>query len=108
MNVLKFFHLCMKLMECFDRMPIYYQDTAMYIDPITRQLLIMQPLCPSCENNPENIIALGLDTDEHYVLTPKPVLRVARKLFEPKKMFNLLFAYTFSLQKKLEFIPVLI
>ena len=44
----------------------------MYIDPITRQSF-NYTTAESCDNNPQNVIALHLDTDEHYVLTPNIV-----------------------------------
>ena len=39
----------------------------------------------SSKNIPQNVIALDLDDDEHYVLTPKPVLRATPTLFELKQ-----------------------
>ena len=49
--------------------------------------LIMQPLLPVIIN-PQNVIALDLDSDEHYVLTPKPVLRATPKLVSTKTNSN--------------------
>ena len=69
--------------EGFDRIPKYNQDNVMYIDPITRKTCIYAtPM--SCDNNPQSVITLDPDTDEHYVLTPKPVLRANPQLFEPE------------------------
>ena len=70
--------------SCFNRIPIYYQDTVMYIDPITRQTSnYATPI--SCDNNPQNVIDLDLHTDEQYGWTFKPVLRATPMLFEPKQ-----------------------
>ena len=73
MTVLIFFFLY-EAHECFDRIPIYYQDTVTYIYPITTQNFIYAtPI--SCDYNPQNVIALDLDTDEHYVLANQPVIQ---------------------------------
>ena len=58
--------------KCFDRIPNYYQNTVLYIDPLTRKTFISATPV-SCDNHPQNFIALDADTNEHYVLTPKPV-----------------------------------
>ena len=57
----------------------------MYIDAVTRQIFnYATPI--SCINNAQNSNALDPDTDERYVLTPKPVLRATQILFEPKQV----------------------
>ena len=45
----------------------------MHIDPILRQTF-NQATPISCNKSPQNVIALDLDTDEHFLLTPEPVL----------------------------------
>ena len=45
--------------RCFDRIPIHYKDTLMYVDPITRQTYNYATPIP-CDNNPRNIIELDL------------------------------------------------
>ena len=41
--------------QCFDKIPIYYKDTVMYVHPITRQTFnYATPI--ECDNNPQNII----------------------------------------------------
>ena len=83
--------------KCFDRIPIYYRDTVMFIDPITRQTFnYATPI--SCDNNPQNVIALDPDLDEHYVLTPKPVLRANPKLFKPNQIQTAISPNTFTAQ----------
>ena len=52
--------------KCYDRIPIHYKDTVMYVDPITRQTFTIATPIP-CENNPQNIIALDPDTDQFYL-----------------------------------------
>ena len=74
--------------KCFDRIPIHYRETLMYVDPITRQTFnYATPI--DCGNNPQSIIELDQDIDDgdFYVLTPDPLKR------EPPQMFN-------SIQKK--------
>ena len=29
--------------ECFDRVPLHYRETIMYVDPITRQIIMQHP-----------------------------------------------------------------
>ena len=53
----------------------------------------------SCDNSPQNIVALDLDNDEHYVLTPKPVLRASPVLFEPKQVQSDINPNTFTAQE---------
>ena len=45
--------------RCFDRIPIHFKDTLMYVDPFTRQTYdYATPI--TCDNNPRNIIELDL------------------------------------------------
>ena len=81
----------------FDRIPLYNQDTVMYIRPITRE--IFKNATPiSCDNTPQNVIALDLDTNEHYVLPPERVLRATPMLFEPKQVQSAIIRNTFTAQ----------
>ena len=49
--------------RCFDRIPIYFKDTLMYVDPITRQTYdYATPI--TCDSNPRNIIELDPDYDD--------------------------------------------
>ena len=61
--------------RCFDRLPIHFKDTLMYVDPITRQTYdYATPI--ACENNPRNIIELDPDSDDQdfYILGPDPII----------------------------------
>ena len=70
----------------------------MYFDPITRQIFgFTTPI--SGVNTPQKVIALDLDNDERYVLTPKPLLRVAPTLFEPKQVQSAETPNTFTAQE---------
>ena len=62
--------------RCFDRIPIHFKDTLMYVDPITRQIFdYATPL--TCDNNPRNIIELDPDSNDQdfYILGPEPIKR---------------------------------
>ena len=49
--------------RCFDRIPIHFKDTLMYVDPNTRQTYdYATPF--TCDNNPNNIIELEPDSDD--------------------------------------------
>ena len=57
----------------------------MYIVPIIRQNFdYATPI--SCDNIPQNVIAMEPDNDEHRVLTHKPIRRTIPLLFEPKQV----------------------
>ena len=84
MTVLNF---CSRLHEAdksFDRIPIYYQDTVKYIDPITRQTFNYASSL-SCDKYRQEVMALDLDAHEHCVLTPKLLLRSTPMLPETKQ-----------------------
>ena len=84
--------------NCFHCMRIYYQDTVMYVDPIGRQTITYAaPI--SCDNNPQDVIALDFEDDEHYNLTPKPVLGATPKLSEPLQVQFAKKLYTFTSQE---------
>ena len=73
--------------KCFDRIPIHYRETIMYVDPITRQTFnYATPI--ECGNNPQIIIELDPDTDDgdSYVLTPDPLEREAPQMFKPTQI----------------------
>ena len=84
--------------KCFDRIPIYYEGTVMFIDSLTRQTFIYAtPI--SCDSNRQNVIALDLDTAEHFVLTPKPIPRATPLFFEPKQIQSAISTNTFTAQE---------
>ena len=62
--------------RCFDRFPIHFKDTLMYVDPITR------------ENNPKKIIELDPDSDDQdfYILGPEPIKRKPPLMFTPSQI----------------------
>ena len=76
-----------KANKCFDRIPIHYRETIMYVDPITRQTFIYAAPIES-GNNPQNIIELDPDTDDgdFYVLTTDPLKREAPQIFKPTQI----------------------
>ena len=84
--------------KCFDRIPIHYRETIMYVDPITRQTFIYAtPI--ECGNNPQNIIELDPDTDDgdFYVLTPAdPLKREAPQMFKHTQIKTTITPNTFT------------
>ena len=59
--------------RCFDRIPIHFTNTLMYVDPITRQTYdYATPI--TCDNNPRNFIELDPDSDDqdfyHHLWSP--------------------------------------
>ena len=73
--------LKLQLIKIFS-IPIYYQGPVMHIDPITRQI-VGNSTPKSCNILPQNLLAIDPENDEHYVLTPKPVLWATPALHEP-------------------------
>ena len=85
--------------KCFDRIPIHYRETIMYVDPITRQTFTYAtPI--ECGNNPQNLIELDPDTDDgdFYVLTPDPLNREAPQMFRPTQIKTTIEPNTFTAQ----------
>ena len=85
--------------KCFDRIPIHYRETIMYVDPITRQTFnYATPI--ECGNNPQNIIELDPDADDtdFYVLTPDPLKREAPQMFKPTQIKTTITPNTFTAQ----------
>ena len=73
--------------RCFDRIPIHFKDTLMYVDPITRQTY--DYATPStCDNNPGNIIEIDLESDDQdfYTLGPEPIKRKPPPMFLPSEI----------------------
>ena len=73
--------------RCFDCIPIHFEDTLMYVDPITRQTYdYATPI--ACDNNPRNIIELDLNSDDQnvYILGPEPIKRKPPLLFTPSQI----------------------
>ena len=84
--------------KCFDRIPIHYRETIMYVDPITRQTFnYATPI--NCGNIPQNIIELDPDTDDgdSYVLTD-PLKREAPQMFKPTQIKTTITPNTFTAQ----------
>ena len=77
---------------------MYYQDTVMYIDLITRQTFNYVTSI-SCDNNPPIVMALDRGNVEHCVLTTEPVLGATPMLFEPKQDQSAISPNTFTSQE---------
>ena len=85
--------------KCFDRIPIHYRETIMYVDPITRQTFNYATPIES-GNIPQNNIELDPDTDDgdFYVLTPDPLKREAPQMFRPTQSKTTITPNTFTAQ----------
>ena len=83
----------------FDRIPIHYRETIMYVDPTTRQTFNFATKI-ECGNNPQNIIELDPDTDDgdFYVLTPDPLKKEAPQKFKPTQLKTTITPNTFTAQ----------
>ena len=85
--------------RCFDRIPIHFKDTLMYVDPITRQTYdYATPI--ACDNNPRNIIELGPDSEDQdfYILGPEPIKRKPPLMFTPSQIKTTIRPNTFTAQ----------
>ena len=85
--------------KCFDRIPIHYRETIMYVDPITRQTF-NYATPTEYGNNPQNIFELDPDTDngDFFVLTPDPLKREAPQMFKPFQIKTTKTPNTFTAQ----------
>ena len=73
--------------RCFDRIPIHFKDTLMYVDPITRQTYdYATPI--ACDNNPRNIFELDPDSEDQgfYFLGPDTIKRKPPLMFTPSQI----------------------
>ena len=85
--------------RCFDRIPVHFKDTLMYVDPITRQTYdYATPI--TCDNNPNNIIELDPDSDDQdfYILSPEPIKRKPPLMFTPSQIKTTIRPNTFTAQ----------
>ena len=85
--------------KCFDRIPIQYRETIMYVDPITRQSFTYATLI-ECGNIPQKIIELDTDADDgdFYVLTPDPLKREPPQMVKPTQIKATKTPITFTAQ----------
>ena len=84
---------------CFDRIPIHFKDTLIYVDPITRQTYDYATLI-TCDNNPRNIIEKDPDSDDQdfYILGPEPIKRKPQLMFTPSQIKTTIRTNTFTAQ----------
>ena len=85
--------------RCFDRIPIHFKDTLMYVDPIKRQTFdYATPI--TCDNNPRNIIELDPDSDDQdfYILGSEPIKRKPPLMFTPSQIKTTIRRNTFTAQ----------
>ena len=85
--------------RCFDRIPIHFKDTLMYVDSITRQTYdYATPI--TCDNNPRNNIELDPDSDDQdfYILGPEPIKRKPPLMFTTSQIKTTIPPNTFTAQ----------
>ena len=70
----------------------------MYVAPITRRTFEYANSLP-CENDPQNVIAPDLDTNQNYVLTPQPFKKDPTLLFEATQVQTAIRPNTVLLKK---------
>ena len=89
------FHLCTLEKKFFDRIPHYYQDTIYHVDPVNHQTYSFATEITS-NGIPATIIALDLDGNHVYLLTPTPVKQDAPVHFKPSEIRSNIQPNTFS------------
>ena len=85
--------------RCFDRIPIHFKDTLLYVDPITRQTYdYATPI--ACDIIPKNIFELDPDSDDQdfYILGPEPIERKPSLLFTSSQSKTIIRPNTFTAQ----------
>ena len=83
----------------FDRIPIHFKDTLMYVDPITKQTYdYATPI--TCDNNQKNIIELDPESDDQdfHILGPEPIKRKPPLMFTPSQTKTTIRPNTFTAQ----------
>ena len=83
--------------RCFDRIPILFKDTLMYVDPNTRQTNdYATPI--ACDNNLRYIIEQDPDSDDldFYILGPEP--QKPPLMFTPSQIKTTIHPNTFTAQ----------
>ena len=91
--------------RCFDRLPIHFRDTLMYVDPITRQTYdYATPI--TCDNIPRSISELDPDSDEQvfYILGPEPIKRKHPLMFTPSQIRTTIRPNTFTAKMLVSFL----
>ena len=72
--------------QCFDKIPIYYQDDLYYVDPVSRQTYNFASTIP-CDGNIANTFALDPDgSDTYYLLDPAPIKQSPPAYFKPSEV----------------------
>ena len=83
--------------RCFDRIPIHFKVTLMYVDPITRQTYdYATPI--TCDKIPKNIIEIDPDGQDFYIPGPEPIKRKPPLMFTPSQIKTTIRPYTFTAQ----------
>ena len=85
--------------RCFDRIPIHFKVTLMYVDPITRQTYdYATPI--AYDNIPRNIFELAPDSEDQdfYFLGPDTFKRKPPLMFTPSEIKTTIRPNTFTAQ----------
>ena len=85
--------------RCFDRIPIPFKETLMYVDPMTRQTYdYATPI--TCDNNPRNTFELDRDSDDQdfYIRGPEPIKRKPPLMFTPSQIKTTIRPNSFTAQ----------
>ena len=83
--------------RCFDRIPLYFKDTLMYVDLVTRQTYdYATPF--ACDINPRNNIERDPDADDQnfYILGSEPNKGKPPHIFTPSQIKTTLRPNTFT------------
>ena len=59
--------------QCFERIPIYYQNKLKFVDQVTRKTFAWSIKAPCKSENFDQQISLDADGDDTYRLTPNPI-----------------------------------
>ena len=59
--------------QCFERIPIYYQNKLQFVDQVTRKTFPWSIKAPRKSDNLDQQISLDVDGDDTYRLTPHPI-----------------------------------
>ena len=82
-------HLYVLENQCFERIPIYYQNKLQFVDQVTRKIFPWSITSPYKSDNFDQQISLDADGDDRYRLTPYPIkARNPVRIFTPDEVEN--------------------
>ena len=92
--------------KCFDRIPILFERTTKFVDPITSQIYDLASKIP-CSGDYTNVFKLDLENDNSwYQLLPDPMPFNEPLLFKPTELGHITLFFTFDTRRAGMYTPM--